>query len=86
MAPHTQVNGWDGRSRSSTCLVYGSSKYGSSKIPRTHWCEDFFRDSRVIKAPNVTWEKVREIDLYSRWELRYAHLDTRKVTAILELS
>ena len=56
------------------------------KIPRTHWCEDFFRDSRVIKAPNVTWEKVREIDLYNRWELRYAHLDTRKVTAILELS
>ena len=46
----------------------------------------FFRDSRVIKAPNVTWEKVREIDLYNRWELRYAHLDTRKVTAILELS
>ena len=56
------------------------------KIPRTHWGEDFFRDSRVIKAPNVTWEKVREIDLYNRWELRYAHLDTRKVTAILELS
>ena len=28
MAPHTQVNGWDGRSRSSTCLVYESSDLG----------------------------------------------------------
>jgi len=28
MAPHIQVNGWDGRSRSSTCLVYESSDLG----------------------------------------------------------
>ena len=28
MAPHTQVNGWDGRSRSSTCLVYESPDLG----------------------------------------------------------
>ena len=83
MAPHTQVNGWDGRSRSSTCLVYESSDLGLyRKIPRTHWGEDFSRDSRVIKAPNVTWEKVREIGMYSRWELRYGHLDTRNVTAM----
>ena len=28
MAPHTQVNSWDGRSRSSTCLVYESPDLG----------------------------------------------------------
>ena len=47
MAPHTQVNGWDGRSRSSTCLVYESSDLGLYRK---------FRERIGVKIFSVTLE------------------------------
>ena len=46
MAPHIQVNGWDGRPRSSTCLVYESSDLGLyRKFRERIGAKIFFRDS-----------------------------------------